>query len=182
MSVEQAEEAVAARAGQPHEVGARSPQERGGLVAAAALVAAGLVAAVLFTVLAAHASGRASDREQALAAARTRVPLLLTYSYRTLADDLARSEDQATGRFRKDYAKLLDDAVTPAATTKRISTRATLSGAGVVDETGSKVTVLVFLTQRTTAPGSAPSVNTSRVEVTMRHVGDTWKIAGLTPR
>ena len=43
---------------------------------------------------------RRSDRQQALAAAKTRVPILLSYSYRTLAEDLARSQDQTTGKFR----------------------------------------------------------------------------------
>ena len=69
-----------------------------------------------------------------------------------------------------------------AATTKKISTKATLNGAGVVKGTNDKVTVLVFLTQTTTAPGVAPSVSTTRVEVQMQRADDAWKIAGLTPR
>jgi Mce-associated membrane protein len=146
------------------------------------LLVAGVAAAGLFGVLAAKESGKADDRRDALAAATERVPVLLTYSFRTLKDDLARSKDQTVGTFQADYSQLLDDVVTRAATEKKISTQAALTGAGVVDAEGDKVTVLAFLTQTTTAPGSAPSVNTSRVEVTMQHVGDTWKIAGLTPR
>jgi Mce-associated membrane protein len=146
------------------------------------LLVVGVAAAVAFTALAARASAKATDREDALRAAEDRVPVLLTYSFRTLSDDLARSKDQTVGAFREDYSKLLDDAVSQAATEKKISTGATVTGAGVVDASGSEVTVLVFLTQTTTAPGSAPSVNTSRVEVTMKDIGDSWKIAGLTPR
>lgn len=149
---------------------------------AALLVLAGIAAAVVFSLLAADSSAEVQDRKDALAAAQTRVPALLTYSYRTLADDLERSKDQTVGAFRDDYTRLLDEAVSPAATAKKISTKATLTGSGVVASKGSKVTVLVFLTQTTTAPSSSPSVATSRVEVTMERAGGAWKIAALTPR
>lgn len=69
-----------------------------------------------------------------------------------------------------------------AAAQKQISTKATISGAGVVKATGSRVTVLVFLTQTTMAPGAEPSISASRVEVKMQRVGNGWKVAGLTPR
>jgi len=148
----------------------------------AVLLLLAFAAATVFTLLDAQASGKENARREALAVATDRVPLLLTYSYRTLEEDLARSKEQTVGEFRADYSTLLDEAVTPAATEKKISTVAALTGAGTVDAEGSDVTVLVFLTQTTTAPGVAPSINTSRVEVTMRRTGSTWKIAGLTPR
>lgn len=141
-----------------------------------------LAAAATFSVLADHASDSARDRADALAAAKSRVPVLLSYDHRTLETDLARSKDQTTGRFRTDYTTLLDGAVTEAATAKKISTKATLSGAGVVEAQGSRVTVLVFLTQTTVAPGATPSTSASRVEVQMKRVGDDWKVAGLAPR
>lgn len=147
-----------------------------------ALVVLALAAAVVFGVLADRASERARDRSDALAAAKSRVPVLLSYDHRTLEADLARSKDQTTGRFRTDYAELLDGAVAEAATRKQISTKATLSGAGVVRATGSQVTVLVFLTQTTVAPGAEPSISATRVEVRMQQVGNGWKVAGLTPR
>lgn len=158
--------------------------ERGPLLrwAIVVLVVLGLAAAATFWVLADRAADRARDRSDALAAAKSRVPVLLTYDHRTLEADLARSKDQTTGRFGTDYAKLLDDAVAKAATQKQISTKATLSGAGVVEATRSRVTVLVFLTQTTVAPGAEPSVSASRVEVKMQQVGTGWKVGGLTPR
>lgn len=149
---------------------------------AALLVLAGTAATATLSFLAANASAADHDRKDALAAAQTRIPALLTYNYRTLGDDLARSKEQTVGAFHDDYAKLLDEVVSPAATAKKISTTATLSGAGVVASKGSRVTVLVFLTQTTTAPTASPSVTASRVEVTMKQSGDTWKIAGLAPR
>ncbi|MEU6135450.1 hypothetical protein [Nocardioides sp. NPDC047086] len=158
--------------------------ERGLLLrwAIVVLVVVGLAAAITFAVLADHASDRARDRTDALAAAKSRVPVLLSYDRRTLEADLARSKDQTTGRFRTDYTKLLDGPVAKAATQRQISTKATISGAGVVEATGSQVTVLIFLTQTTAAPGAEPSVSASRVEVRMQQVGNGWKVAGLTPR
>lgn len=146
------------------------------------LAVVGLGAAVTFGVLADRAADRARDRNEALAAAKSRVPVLLSYDHRTLETDLARAKDQTTGRFRTDYADLLDGPVADAATQKRISTKATLSGAGVVRATELRVTVLVFLTQTTVAPGAEPSVSASRVEVRMQQAGNGWKVAGLTPR
>ena len=146
------------------------------------LVVVGLVAAITFAVLAGHASDRARDRTDALAAAKSRVPVLLSYDHRTLEADLARSKEQTTGRFRTDYATLLDGPVAKAAAQKQIATKATISGAGVLRVTESRVTVLVFLTQTTMAPGAEPSISASRVEVKMQRVGNGWKVGGLTPR
>ncbi|MFD4326908.1 hypothetical protein ACFWQC_19870 [Nocardioides sp. NPDC058538] len=146
------------------------------------LVVVGLAAAITFTMLAGQASDRARDRTDALAAAKSRVPVLLSYDHRTLEADLARSKKQTTGRFGTDYTELLDGPVAKVAAQKQISTKATISGAGVVRATGSQVLVLVFLTQTTVAPGVEPSISASRVEVKMQRVGNDWKVAGLTPR
>lgn len=176
---EQADKSRPSSSGRP-----RLDLERGLLLrwAIVVLVVVGLAAAITFSVLADQASDRARDRTDALAAAKSRVPVLLSYDHRTLEADLDRSKDQTTGRFRTDYTKLLEGPVAKAATQRQISTKATLSGAGVVRATGSRVTVLVFLTQTTAAPGAEPSVSASRVEVKMQRVGNGWKVAGLTPR
>lgn len=144
--------------------------------------AVALIVAVVFSVLAHHVSAEEHDRQQALAAARTRVPILLSYSYRTLQDDLASSLDQTTGKFRKDYGKLLDEVVKSTATEEKITTRAEVTSAGVVRGERDKVVALLFLTQATTQDATSPTVATNRVEVTMQRAGDTWKIARLDPR
>ena len=150
-----------------------------------------VIAAAMITAIAAIATfsilhhQRVSDehaRSEALAAARSRVPVLLTYSYRTLEDDLARSVDQTTGKFQSEYRQLAKDVVKRTATRKRVSTTAVVTGAGVVRGDRHKVVVLVFLTQTTTSPGAAPSKVVNRVEVAMEPGGDGWKIASLTPR
>lgn len=144
-----------------------------------------VVAIVGITVFSVLQHQRASDndaREEALSAAQDRVPVLLTYSYRTLKDDLARSADQTTGKFQSEYRELVKEVVEKTATQKKVSTNAEVTGVGVVKGDRHKVVVLVFLTQTTTSPGEAPSKVLNRVEVAMEPTDDGWKIASLTPR
>ncbi|RHW26321.1 hypothetical protein D0Z08_15320 [Nocardioides immobilis] len=150
------------------------------------LIALGLLVAALalaaFTGLQAQRAAAASDaREDALKAAQTRVPDLLSYDKATLAEDLDRALDQTTGSFTDDYEQILTEVVEPTAHRRGISTKAVISAAGVVSGDRDEVVVLLFLTQTTTAKGDRSSVSGSRVEVTMERDGDEWKIAGLMP-
>ncbi|RHW23618.1 h domain protein [Nocardioides immobilis] len=150
------------------------------------LVALGVVlvalALALFAGVQAHRAAAASDaRADALDAAKTRVPVLLSYDKATLSGDLDRALDQTTGSFTDDYEKILTEVVEPTAQRRGISTKAAISAAGVVSGDRDEVVVLLFLTQTTTAKGDRSSVSGSRVEVTMARVGDDWKIAGLKP-
>lgn len=140
-----------------------------------------LVAPVVAVVLAHLAGATAQAHEDALAAARTRLPDLLSYDSTSLDEDLERALDQTTGAFTADYRRILTDVVEPTAKRRGISTSASVSAAGVVSGDRDEVVVLVFLTQRTTAKGDAASLSGSRVEVTLARAGESWKIAGLKP-
>ncbi|MBM0123895.1 hypothetical protein [Pimelobacter simplex] len=147
-----------------------------------------LVAAAAFTIVQAHrAAGLAEARTDALAAAKERVPALLGYDAATLDADLATADEQTTGAFHADYGKILDEVVKPTAAQRGISTTAAVDAAGVVRGTRDRVVVLLFLTQTTSAAKGedggrgGTSVSGSRVEVTMKRVGDDWRIAGLKP-
>lgn len=148
------------------------------LVALAALAVA--FAAVMW-LGARHDRSQITDQTAALTVAQQRLPLLLSYNYATLTNDLARSMDQTTGTFSDDYAKLVNEVVRSTARNRQISTKATISGAGVISQRGNDVLLVVFLTQRTTAPGATPSVTSSEVDVTMRRTGGTWKVSALSP-
>lgn len=154
---------------------------RNRLVALATVVVLALAAAVTTFVGAQRAQSAADARAAALEAAETRVPALLTYRVESLASDLAVANQQTTGSFAADYAKILATVVKPTATKNGISTDAEVSSAGVVSGNADRVVVLVFLTQTTTNRAQRESVSGSRVEVTLQHTGDTWKIAGLRP-
>jgi len=150
------------------------------------LLALGVVlvalALALFAGLQAQRAAATSDaRADALDAAQTRVPDLLSYDKATLDEDLDRALDQTTGSFTDDYEQILTEVVEPTAQRRGISTHASISAAGVVSGDRDEVVVLLFLTQSTTAKGDRSSVSGSRVEVTMERTGDDWKIAGLKP-
>lgn len=121
---------------------------------------------------------------EALAAARERIPLLLSYRYATLEEDLDTALDQTAGDFTGEYGDLIDEVVRTAATQRRIITEASVNAAGVVSvHSDDEAVVLVFLTQSTTSRSSPdPIVSGSRVEVTMQRVGSDWLIAGLETR
>jgi len=150
------------------------------LLTLVALLAA-LTLAVFAGVQAHRAAAAADARANALDAAETRVPALLSYENATLDEDLDRALDQTTGAFTDDYEKILTDVVGPTAKRRGISTEASVSAAGVVSGDREEVVVLVFLTQTTTAKGDRSSTSGSRVEVTLRRDGDDWKIAALKP-
>jgi len=140
------------------------------------------LALAVFAGLQAHRAAATSDaRVDALDAAKTRVPALLSYDKATLDGDLERALDQTTGSFTDDYEQILTEVVEPTAKRRGISTDAAVSAAGVVSGDRDEVVVLLFLTQTTTAKGDRSSVSGSRVEVTMERTGDDWKIAGLKP-
>lgn len=140
------------------------------------------VALAVFAGLHAHRAAATSDaRADALDAAKSRVPALLSYDKATLDEDLDRALAQTTGSFADDYEQILTEVVEPTAKRRGISTKAAISAAGVVSGDSDEVVVLVFLTQTTTAKGNRSSVSGSRVEVTMERTGDDWKIAGLMP-
>ncbi len=113
--------------------------------------------------------------------ARVRVPLMLSYDYQTLDADLAVAAGNATGSFRTDYRKLLTDVVAPRATQKKVVTTTRVVDAAVVNGTKSRVKVLVFLSQSSTAGSNKPQVSGSRVVVTMVHTDKGWFVGGLKP-
>lgn len=153
---------------------------------APALAAAALVVVGVTDVLLMNAVARAHDKDaaqqHAMDAARTLVPVLLSYDYQSLDADLERSRSSTTGDFRNDFDKLISSVVRPAATNRHVATTAVVSGAGVVSSTPGKVTVLVLVTQTSTSTiHKSPVVTGSRVKVQMAWTGDRWLIAGLDP-
>ena len=150
-------------------------------IAALGIALVALALAILAGVEAHLAVATSDARADALAAAKTRVPALLSYDKASLDHDLDRALNQTTGSFTDDYEQILTEVVEPTARRRGISTKASVSAAGVVSGDRDKVVVLLFLTQTTNAKGSRSSVTGSRVEVTLEPSGDGWKIAGLQP-
>jgi Mce-associated membrane protein len=164
------------------EVAPPSLRRRRPLLIMVPLVVALLLAGSIYLFFGArHANDRSQARLDAMKSAKARVPLLLSYQYKTLSHNRTVALEQTTGAFHKDYEAILSKVVVPTATRKKISTTARVSGAAVVSGDSRRVVVLVFLTQSTTGANASPQVTGSRVDVTMTHTAGGWKISSLDP-
>lgn len=127
-------------------------------------------------------SGQSAEAaDAALAAAQQRVPMLLSYDAATLGDDLDRAIEMTTGEFRTEFSAMIAETVRPQAEKRGVSTRAEVTGAGVVSAKPDVVVVLCLIDQTTTGRKGQPARAISRVEVELVRVDDSWKIAGLDP-
>lgn len=106
---------------------------------------------------------------------------LLSYDYKTIDKDLSRAVAWTTGSFTAELQALEDNVVKPTALSKSVATRTVVSHAAVVRSTGWTVEMLVFATQVTSSKGDQTQRSASRLSVTMKHVGGTWKVAALKP-
>jgi Mce-associated membrane protein len=160
-----------------------SRRRRVGAAAAVVVVIILAVGDVLLMKEVSDGRHESAARHDALQAAQRLVPELLSYDPESLSADLARARNTTTGKFRHDFDTLVDDVVRPAAAHRHVSTRAVVSGAGVMSSTGSeRVTILVLVTQTSTSSvEKSPVVSTSRVKVLMVRYSGRWLIAGLDP-
>jgi Mce-associated membrane protein len=113
-----------------------------------------------------------------VAAAKQRVPALLSYSYQTFRSSLARAEADTTGTFHGTYANLMTGQVEPVAMQNHVITQTSVSGASVISEAPGTTTLLVFLSEQTKTDAKAEAV----LNDTAVQVNGSWLIAGLTPR
>lgn len=154
------------------------------VVAALIIVVAALAASTGVLFVRVRSSQAAQDaRTASVAAAKQQVAALLSYSYQTFSSDLARAEADTTGSFRATYARLMTGQVEPVAMQKHVVAQTSVSGASVIDAGPGTATLLLFVSEQTKSDARAEAVlNENAVRVTMRQVGGTWLVAGLTPR
>ncbi|MEU3886970.1 hypothetical protein [Streptomyces sp. NPDC029041] len=154
----------------------------------AVLLVAGLVA--LAALGRQYRDGRLTEtaRTEALTAARTAAPVVLSYDYRHLEKDFSRARTHLTGDFRDEYGKTTKTVVAPTAEKYHgvVKARVAAPGSGgapaasVVSATPDKVVVLLFVnqvTQSTQVSGSR--VDQNRVRMTMNRTGDEWKVSAV---
>jgi Mce-associated membrane protein len=122
-------------------------------------------------------------RGAASAAAEQKVTALLSYDYRTIANDQADRAAMVTGQFRDDYGSLISDVVGPAAAQQQLTTRSSVVSSSVVGTDGTdQVTLLMFLNQTTqSADKPDPTLSGSRIRVTLQEVDGDWLVSELTP-
>lgn len=119
-----------------------------------------------------------AERQAATQAASTGTVAVLSYSPDTLEQDFSAAEAHLTGDFLAYYKQFSSQIVAPAAREKRLTTTATVLGAGVESLTSQNASILVFVDQTTTSKEQQPpSKAASSVRVSLAKVNGTWLIA-----
>lgn len=160
-----------------HRVRARAPRWLA-IVLAVLVVALGATSGWLAT--ARSQSGSVSQRDQALSAAKSSVPLILSYNYQSIDAGMAKAEAQLTGRARSDYLTAMTKSIKPAASKVKAVVQAQTDSAGVetVSADGDQVTVIVFGEQKVSNTSlSAPRTDIFRVRATMNLVNGHWLVS-----
>lgn len=141
------------------------------------LVAGSGVAAGLLDTRTSNAAATGQEREEAAAAAKTEIPQILSYNYKTLSADLARASADTTGTFSGQFGVLASQYIGPNAVKQQTVTKATVPVAAAVASSGDQVTVLVFLDQSTTSKSQPkPRTSAGQLRVTMQKVKGRWLV------
>ena len=143
------------------------------------LVLAGLAALTVALTLPSGA-GSTGERDRALSAAKSEVPLILSYNYASFDADVAKAKAQLTGRAVTDYTTAMAQTIKPAAVKVKAVVQAQTDGAGVesVSPDGRQVTVVVFGEQKVTNTAlSAPRTDLFRVRATLDLVDGHWLVS-----
>lgn len=115
-----------------------------------------------------------------LSAASAAVQQILSYSWKTLDDDLARAQGQLADSKREEYAKTMDE-IRANTEKNRISVVATVASASVITATPHDVKALLFVNQETTGKHlQAPRYDQNRVLVTLHRDDGEWLVTELT--
>lgn len=165
----------------PERLGARTRKLVVGLLAVLVIAGSGGLGYLWVTVDAGKADAAAGSA--ALAAARTDVPKLLGYDYRTIDTTFPAIANSAlTGKFADQYRELGSSVIIPAAKKDNIVTTAEVVAGSVVSARKDAVTVLLFVNQSTTSSTlQGPRLDGSRVRVELQHTDGGWKVSELTP-
>jgi Mce-associated membrane protein len=140
----------------------------------------GVAAGILDTQTSNNASTQ-QERDAAVAAAKTEIPQILSYNYKTLSADLARASADTTGQFSGQFGVLASQLIGPNATKQQTVTKAAVPVAAAVDASGNQVTVLVFVDQSTISKSQPKAqTNSSQLRVTMQKVNGRWLVEQFT--
>ena len=122
----------------------------------------------------------AEARKTGLAAARTAAQTLLSFDYRRLDQDFQAGRALTTGQFAADYQRTTEQGVAATAKQYQVVLAAEVVQAGVALAERNRVVVIAFVNQTTQSQLlKQPRVDQNRVRMTMRKVGNTWRVEKL---
>ncbi|MGW6281868.1 hypothetical protein [Kribbella sp. NPDC055071] len=121
----------------------------------------------------------AAVQKDILAAAQTDVTTLFSYDYRKLDDYAAAAKTVTTDTFGVEFAKTVA-AIHPQQLAQQAVAKAAVTDAAVKDATADSAHVLMFVdTTTTTKTSKTPSVQRTRVELTLKLAGGRWLVDGV---
>ena len=139
-----------------------------------ALVASALAAYLLVT-----RSSAEDDRSGALAAARQYAVDLTTYDFASVDADFARFARHGTPAFRASYATTIR-AARPGIVKDQRRAAGTVVGAGLESYSKARAEVLLAVDQEIrSAARTGPTVDHSRIQMTLVRSGDGWLISAV---
>jgi Mce-associated membrane protein len=125
------------------------------------------------------ASRAQANQDAALAAARTEIPQVLSFSVSSLDADLARARGLVSGAFANQFNQLTGEVIGPAVKQQGITTKAKVLRTGIVDAQPGRVTVLMYVQQDTSGAGQPAHQAVNQVEATMTEVHGKWLISDM---
>jgi Mce-associated membrane protein len=124
----------------------------------------------------------ARARDQALAVVKDSVVQLLSYNFRTIDRQVSDTEGMLTGKFKDDYAALVENTVAQAAKDEQVAIQTAIVNESVVSSNPDRVVLLVFINQQSEGKANpSPILTGSRLRVTLDHQAGNWLISELTP-
>jgi Mce-associated membrane protein len=124
----------------------------------------------------------ADARTAAMTTAANSVVKLLSYNFRTIDRQVSDTQGMITGKFKDDYAALVNNTVKPSAKDKQIAIQTAIADNAVVSSGTDQVVLLMFVNQQSESLLKPNAVLTgSRIRVTLRNEQGNWLISELTP-
>jgi Mce-associated membrane protein len=121
-------------------------------------------------------------RHHAIAAAGDAVTALLSYNYQTIGQQVPSTQELLTGKFKSDYAQLVNTVLAPSAVKTQLLEKASVAASSVVSASPDHVVLLLFVNQQLQSNDRpAPETAGSRVRVTLDKQGGKWLVANLEP-
>jgi Mce-associated membrane protein len=120
---------------------------------------------------------RAAGGRAALTAGTAAAQVVFSYDYRTFDAGVVKAKSYLTGDFAKEYAQTTAS-LKATAQQEQAVVQAQVSAASVVQVTGDRVELLVYLNQyRRNTNITGEKVDQNRVVLTLVRVGGEWKVS-----
>lgn len=161
--------------------------ERPGVAPWSVAAVGGLAAAVLVVTILVWSADRDDDQpaeavgsaEAAVAAAEEAAVPVLSYDYRSLADDVVEAESFMTTSYASEHSKLMSDLESDIAAQKMI-VDAQLQGSGIVRVSGDRAEILVMVNQVTEKADTDPFLLPVWATLEMVNEDGEWLVDSIT--